>query len=91
MPSCLRPTLSAHWNRIEHWAKARHFVARLVDSTRALHPVHPRSVDLNSGGVPGVPCWSFGSLIGFPLRSVLEPVCGAELFALHSISPLEPD
>ena len=32
-------------------------------------------------------CWSFEPLIGFPL----EPVCNSELFALHSISPLEPD
>jgi len=48
----------------------------------------------DSFGVPGavVPCWSFEPLIGFPLRSVLEPVCGAELFAPQSpISPLEPD
>ena len=28
---------------------------------------------------------------GATLRSVLEPVCDSELFALHSISPLEPD
>ena len=32
-------------------------------------------------------CWSFEPLIGFPL----ETVCNSELFALHSISPLEPD
>ena len=32
-------------------------------------------------------CWSFEPLIGFPL----EPVCNSEVFALHSISPLELD
>ena len=69
-------------------AAARHFVAHLVDWTQALHPVS-RWVDLNSVRMPGAvaPCWSFEPLIGFPL----EPVCNSELFALHSISPLEPD